>query len=325
MKQFTALQHHLLTYLADGLVHSYPAFEQHFKLSRTTLSKQMDQLIELGVPLKHIAQQGYQLAEGFQALCETQIRQQLFFPFYQSSFSLHTFAEIDSTNRFLKTMMPEQKLLICCAEKQTAGRGRFNREWISPFGENIYLSSRWRLDSGLSKLSGLSLVVGLAVINALHTMGIHLDIKVKWPNDLLCHHQKLCGILIEMVSESHGFTDVIIGIGLNVNMAKSSLLEKPWCSLYTLSASYTNRNTLIAHLLMSLDYYLHYFLREGFCFFQEKWQALDYLREKKITVSQSNTVLQAYAKGITADGQLCVIDEQGEMHLLSSGDTSLRI
>jgi BirA family biotin operon repressor/biotin-[acetyl-CoA-carboxylase] ligase len=215
---------------------------------------------------------------------------------------------------------------------QTEGRGRFGRHWYSPFGENIYYSSRWHFDCDLSRLSGLSLVVSLAILATLHEVGIKDNICVKWPNDILWYDKKLCGNLIEVIAESNGSAEVVIGIGLNVNSSSSQkmvdenspLPDKPWCSLYDITNSQINRNTLIAGLTIHLDQYLKDFIQHGFASFISKWHQADYLQGKNITVSHLTGSLSGKAMGVNETGQLIMQDETKVTHYLSSGDTSLR-
>ena len=211
---------------------------------------------------------------------------------------------------------------------QTHGRGRFGRHWYSPFGENIYFSSRWHFDCDLSRLSGLSLVVSLAILAMLNDAGIEDNISVKWPNDILWQDKKLSGNLIEVIAESNSGADVVIGIGLNVNSNTDDAIEsrspdKPWCSLYDITGNCIDRNELIANLIVHLHQHLDNFMQKGFDFFINKWQQVDYLRNKMITVSHLSGLLKGMAKGVNETGQLVLVDEMDVTHHLSSGDTSL--
>jgi BirA family biotin operon repressor/biotin-[acetyl-CoA-carboxylase] ligase len=98
---------------------------------------------------------------------------------------LHVLDTVDSTNRFLKDQPSVNGIQLCCAESQTAGRGRFGRVWHSPYGENLYFSVRFQIKGELSQWSGLSLVVSLAVIASLKMLGVDAPLSVKWPNDIL--------------------------------------------------------------------------------------------------------------------------------------------
>lgn len=325
MKQFSSIQLELLRQLADGHCHSGNTIGEQLGVSRTAVWKHIRQLTELGLAIKRIPQQGYQLTSPIQPLDEQLIRQQLDTKHFNKSVNFHLFATIDSTNRFLKELSHSSSLDICCAETQTHGRGRFGRHWVSPFGENIYCSGRWELNCCLSRLSGLSLVVGLAILASLQASHIQQNIQLKWPNDLLWCDKKLCGILIEVIGETNGCAQVIIGIGMNVNTAthEHPLPDKPWCSLYEITGQRYDRNKLLAYLIYYLNEYMEKFLRIGFSGFNQNWQEVDYLYGKFITVSQPTGLIKGEACGVNEFGQLCLRDEQGTMHYLSSGDTSL--
>ncbi len=244
---------------------------------------------------------------------------------FTKPYELHCVPSIDSTNQFLNHLPPQQLLRFCCAEEQTAGRGRFGRQWNSPFGENIYLSGRWPLQSTLAQLSGLSLVIGLAMIKSLKQHVVDEAIQLKWPNDLFWQDQKLGGILIDLNGEQHGIVDVTIGIGLNINTARisRSLSDKPWCSLLDITGKTFDRNTLIADLIVSVDHTLDQFLTLGFTSFQSSWDKVDYLKDQWICVSQPTGQLRGIAQGVNAQGHLCLRDINNTLHDVASGEASL--
>lgn len=326
MKQFSPIQWQVLDRLADGQCHNGNALGDLCGVSRTAIWKQIKQLIAMGARITCVPQQGYQLTHPFIALDEDRIRSHLSPDDELPSLRFHLCAEVDSTNKFLKELGANEGVQVCCAEKQTRGRGRFGRQWASPFGENIYLSSRWKLECCLSRLSGLSLVVSLAILDSLNQTLGNNDIRIKWPNDLLWNHKKLCGVLIEAVAETNACAQVIIGIGLNVNTGASGepLTDNPWCSLFEINGHYIDRNKLIASILQSLARYMNLFLQNDFTCFQKQWQQVDYLKGHYISTVQSGKTISGHATGVTDQGLLCLVDEEGKQHILSSGDTSLK-
>lgn len=332
MIRFNPSQHTLLRILGDGHCHSGSELGQALGITRSAIWKQIKQLIDLGIPIHSIPQQGYRFAHEFMFLDEECIVQELKTQQCGTPFKLHVFSSIHSTNRYLKELPSNSALDICCAEVQTQGKGRFGRYWHSPFGENIYCSSRWSLDCDLAKLSGLSLVCSLAVLATIQALHPSPHSKIKWPNDILWHDKKLCGSLIEINAESNGQSQIIIGIGLNVNSDTQNnplndtdlLSNRPWCSLYELTQKYHNRNKLIASLIVNLERYLNRFIKHDLSVFLDEWQQHDYLYGQEIRVNQLLETLSGIARGINQAGQLIVEDQQGIRHLLSSGDTSLK-
>lgn len=325
MKKLSSMQTNIVNCLADAQYHSGNDLGEMLKVSRTTIWKKIKQLNDLGLPIQRIPHRGYRLNSRMTLLDENSIRQQLTAHHFNQPIDIQLYASLDSTNRLLRDFACSTAISVCCAETQTEGRGRFGRHWHSPFGDNIYCSSRWHFDCDLSRLSGLSLVVSLAVLATLNQFGIHQHLCVKWPNDILWHNKKLCGSLIEVIAESNSSADVIIGIGLNVNSVTTDhpSLDKPWCSLHDITEHYTDRNLLVANLIVHLNQFLNDFMREGFSTFITKWHQVDYLQDQMITVSQPTGHLRGSANGVNALGQLILIDEKGTVHYLSSGDTSL--
>lgn len=326
MKKFTETQLKLIKTLADGQCHNGNDLGALLKVSRTAIWKQITHLIELGLPIQALPQQGYRLTTPFLILEEETLRRELGCYDFLKPIHFHLFASIDSTNRFLKDYPRSPGLEVCCAELQTQGRGRFGRPWHSPFGENIYFSSRWHFDCDLSHLSGLSLVVSLAVLSTLAQFGIREQIRVKWPNDILWQDKKLCGTLIEIVAESNSSADVVIGVGINVNAISMTHLQidRPTCSLYEITGKYFDRNSLIARLIIQLNELINEFMVQGFVAFMSKWHEVDYLKGQTITVKHPTGSITGIANGVDEKGQLLLVDAGGTCHALSSGDASLQ-
>ena len=128
------------------------------------------------------------------------------------------YKEIDSTNleaaRLATGGAAEGTLVV--ADAQTAGRGRRGRQWESPQGAAIYMSLILRPEAEPERVSGLTLVMALAVVQALEKLGLS-GCQIKWPNDIVMNRKKLCGILTELHMENGKVSDVIIGVGINVN------------------------------------------------------------------------------------------------------------
>jgi len=244
----------------------------------------------------------------------------------KSSIIIEVLEEIDSTNDYLKKYPgQDNKIKICLAELQTKGRGRLNRQWHSPFGQNIYFSLRYSFQSDLSKLSGLSLVTGLAVCKAIESI-THLDnLTVKWPNDILIEQQKISGILIDINAESNGCCHAVIGVGINVNMqqALKKEIDQPWSSLQKITGNYFDRNLLSAELINSLFDYLERFTKFGLSDFISEWQTKDCLFGKTITVLSGDKKIIGIGAGINSQGYLTLETQDKIKQTFSSGDTTL--
>lgn len=116
---------------------------------------------------------------------------------------------------------------IVSADRQTHGRGRRGRDWVSPGGKGIYLSAVWRPKMGAEQIGRLTMITALAAAHALESI-TPLRVQTKWPNDLLVDRKKIGGILCEAEFKNGGsFGDVlefvIAGMGLNINFEAEEL------------------------------------------------------------------------------------------------------
>jgi len=222
---------------------------------------------------------------------------------------------VNSTNTFLieENKNKDNKIKVCFAESQSAGRGRLGRRWISPLGCNIYLSLLWSFKCGLEQLSGLSIAVAMAVLEALTAYGISDVVKLKWPNDVLWKGKKLAGILVELSSQGKDFHNAVIGVGLNVNMSEafSQDISQPWCDIAEIIGKTPNRNKLAGLLLDKLLSTLKLYQTEGFAPFCAKWKDLDAFYGQKVSIPTGQEKIFGINRGIDAKGYLVLETASG--------------
>jgi BirA family biotin operon repressor/biotin-[acetyl-CoA-carboxylase] ligase len=209
----------LLSLLEDRQVHSGESLAQTLGISRTAVWKQIRRAQAEGVEIKTIRGQGYQLVSALDLLASDRIQKAL--PQHlHNVVVLSVLDSVDSTNAEVARRLAGglEGVPVVVSDSQTAGRGRRGREWVSPRGENLYLSLGLSVQGGFSALDGMSLVLGVAVSRALSALGAG-DVGLKWPNDLFSGDRKLGGILVEIQGElQDGEVQVIAGIGINVHM-----------------------------------------------------------------------------------------------------------
>ncbi|NWF51147.1 MAG: biotin--[acetyl-CoA-carboxylase] ligase [Ignavibacteriaceae bacterium] len=128
--------------------------------------------------------------------------------------------EIDSTNRFLSSSNEKyDNGTVVLAEKQTEGKGRKDRVWLSARGLNLTFSILLTEKKIILKNHQLiNLASSLCVALSLENL-YQLHPELKWPNDILIDNRKICGILIESTSKGSSLEKLIVGVGLNVNQA----------------------------------------------------------------------------------------------------------
>ena len=213
---------------------------------------------------------------------------------------------------------------VCAAEKQTGGRGRRGRSWYSPYGKNLYFSLVAEFSGGAAALEGLSLAVAVIVAEALAEMKIE-PIRLKWPNDILCHGKKLAGILMEMTGDASGLCQVVVGIGINVDMPGSAeeVIDQPWIDLVSITQGDVSRNTLLSCLLDKLLPMLTNYEDEGFARYRQRWLALDAYAGELVSVRQGDQEHLGFARGIDETGAL-LLEVAGDIQVFNGGEVSLR-
>jgi BirA family biotin operon repressor/biotin-[acetyl-CoA-carboxylase] ligase len=318
----------ILHLLSDGEFHSGSALGKILGLTRTTIWKLIQQFPNWDIDVESVTGKGYRIPGGLSLLNKETIQQGI--ASLPNQPTLEIVDSISSTQDYLmekQFQLSDHRPFCCLAERQTKGRGRQGRTWISPFARNIYLSLLWHFPRDLSELYGLSLVTAIAVLQALHSMGA-TNIGVKWPNDILWkEHQKLSGILIEMSGETHHVSRAIIGIGINVCMPKTlgEPINQSWVDLFQILNVPQDRNQLTIVLLKTLTHALTTFQTQGFAPFKKQWEQFDLTFGKKITLSLSNQTLSGIGRGINEQGLFRVELPTGEIKCFASGEVSLRI
>ena len=314
----------LLQRLIEGPV-SGDVLARDAGLTRAAMWKRIQALREGGVRIDAQAGRGYALAEPVELLDPERIRASLQAATVDALSSLDVAWSLDSTNsELLRRKAPERGVEVLLAEQQTGGRGRRGRQWASPIASNLYLSLSRQFSGGLARLGGLSLVVGVAVAEALRQAG-YGAVGVKWPNDLLAHGRKLGGILVEGGGEHGGPVRAVIGIGVNVRMPApvAMTIDQAWTDLAGLGDGAPSRNALAAQLLDALLPALEQFDRDGLPPFLARYAALDVLAGRAITVHGPQGDEQGVADGIGDDGALRVRMDQG-VRQVHAGEVSVR-
>jgi BirA family transcriptional regulator, biotin operon repressor / biotin---[acetyl-CoA-carboxylase] ligase len=310
--------------LSDGKYHDGTSIGNHLNITRAAVWKVIHKLKQYDIALSSVKGKGYQLESPLLLMDPLKIKKQL----RHRSIELDVLEKTPSTNDYLKQLIKDnKKIRVCLAETQTQGKGRLDRGWHSPFGENVYFSMLCPFEKDLSELSGLSLVVSLAICHAIESCFDIKDhsLKVKWPNDILLNQKKLAGILIEVQAESNGYCQVIIGTGINVNMTHvpKKTITQPWTSLLNTTEEYQNRNVLSAAIIDCLIDYFERFSTKGLSAFMDEWRQRDNLINKPISILIRSKKQHGTCVGINDQGHLLLKTKDEEIISFSSGDATL--
>ena len=313
----------LVDALADGEWHSGEDLAALAGITRAALSKRMEKLRDWQLDIETRTGLGYKLTLPLQRLAAAALQAAV------PGVQVRVAAVTDSTNAQLLASNSDTDPQALFAEFQTAGRGRRGREWVSPFGANLYLSLAWSFPQWPRQLTTLSLVVGVACARALREVGLDA-VRLKWPNDLHVNGRKLGGILIEHRAEAGGPCRVIIGIGINVAMTgvQAQTVNQPWIGLHEALALHgqplIERRAFAAALLVQLTKTLKIFEQTGFEAFAADWAALDLTRDREVTVQGQNGAYNGIARGVDDQGAL-MVEALGQLQTVHSGEVSLRL
>ncbi len=314
----------LLSLLEDQKIHSGESLAKALGVSRTAVWKQVRKALADGVEIRTIKGRGYQLMSAVDLLDAEVITQDLPDEL-RSRIDLHILSEVTSTNREVgkRLSAADQPMPVVLADSQSAGRGRMGRPWSSPKGENLYLSLGITLAGGFAALEGLSLVLGLAAAGALERLGA-APVGLKWPNDLYALNKKIGGILVEIQGElQEGKVQVIAGIGINVHMAQSDVVDQPWTSLaLAWPEQEWSRGRIASAILIEIDRAIASFERHGFAWFREQWQQRDIFYQKPLLARDGE--LSGVGAGIDSNGNYLVTNGH-ETISVRAGDISLRV
>ncbi|WP_294769618.1 biotin--[acetyl-CoA-carboxylase] ligase [uncultured Rhodoferax sp.] len=232
------------------------------------------------------------------------------------SFSVEVLPEIDSTNTELMRRARAGQLdpILLVAERQTAGRGRLGRDWKSDTaGQGGTLTFSLGVPLAPADWSGLSLAVGLAVVQSLHP-----DLCLKWPNDVWLGQRKLAGILIETV----GVGDIryaVIGVGINLSPRDATDLRTPPAALQELLPE-ADGPLVLGRVVPALARMVQRFADHGFAPLRDAFQARDLLFGQEVVCSDGTT---GTARGVDAGGALLVHTAQG-LITINSAEVSVR-
>lgn len=292
-------------------------------ISRNAVWKHIKTLKEEGYGIESITNKGYRLVERADRLSEAEIKPLLNTHFIgQKIIYIDT---IDSTNRYAKEIaesLPEGSLII--AEEQTAGRGRMNRKWQSPKQKGIWMSLILKPQLPSYRAPQITQVVAVALVKALEACGFQSQIK--WPNDIIIHKKKVCGILTEMTGSIEQIQHIIIGIGINANLDEKDFelgLEDKGTSLRLVGNREVSRAHLLARVLQELEKYYFKFLVDDLDEITTALNEYSALLNQEAKLSIQGKSYVGKVLKINRDGSL-EVEIEGKVQKIISGEVSIQ-
>ena len=239
--------------------------------------------------------------------------------------TVHFARETDSTNLWIKRLAKEgaPEGTLALAEFQSAGRGRLGRSWEVPEGTSVMMSILLRPKFEPQYAPTLTLVMGMAVAKAVKSLGF--DVSIKWPNDVVVSHKKICGILTEMGVRNGKIDYAVIGVGINVNIKEfpEEMADKA-TSLYLESGKEFDRSQIPGLVMEAFEEYYEKFAATcDLSGLKEEYESIlaNYNQPVRVLAKEP---YEGVARGITDGGELLVEKTDGTIVAVSAGEVSVR-
>jgi len=239
----------------------------------------------------------------------------------------HHFDETDSTNSRLKLLAAQQvpQGAVVTADYQTAGRGQRHADWQSPAGENMLISLLCR--PGLHPQTALKFTLATALIlrKALETFGptkeLAPQIKLKWPNDLICNGKKLAGILLESLIRREKVEALIVGVGLNLNsnFANPVLRDLNAVSCRDILGHEIDRRAFIPHFVKTFEVCYFDHIKNKLNSVTSEWERYAIHRDRAVAVQSGRELYRGDFDGLDEQGFLRLRMAQGAQKIITSG------
>lgn len=299
-------------------------------LSRAAIWKAVDALRKEGYDIEARTGTGYRLRSVPDVLTAEEIRACLG-PTEVVGRELHCFAEVDSTNTYLKklALTGAEDGAAAVADCQTAGRGRMDRTFQSPRGKGIYLSVLLRPELPPERLLPVTALCGVAVSRAVERV-CGVQPRLKWPNDPVVNGRKLCGILTEMAleGESGRLQYLVLGVGVNVGQTAADFTPDVAAiatSVNEAAGRGVSRSALAAALLEEIDRLYAALRRDDLSEYLETYRALCVNLGKTVQLIRPDGTREvALAEAIDEQFSLVVRREDGTRETIRSGEVSVR-
>ena len=291
-------------------------------LSRASVWKNIKSLKMEVFDIKSKAGHGYRLhRKEKRGLSSYEIKHQLKTSYMGQE--VYYFESIDSTNIYANTIAnqaPEGAVVV--SKKQTQGKGRSGKIWVSDYDQGIYFSTILKPSIPISRASFLTQVAGAALATSLEKLGVACQIK--WPNDLVLNGRKIAGILTEMRAEIESISYIVVGIGVNIG---PKTFEE---SITTVATSLANEGYQIRDLDLLRTFFIDFEdLYEDFKK-RDYSRILGILKDKSAVLGKEIYLIRdgqkdkVFAENIDEYGNLIVRNELGFLEEIFTGEISIR-
>ena len=234
-----------------------------------------------------------------------------------TSFKFYNYTTLDSTNNKARELTKKgEHDIIVISERQTKGKGRFNRKWLSEPG-GLYMTIAIKIKD-IDKIKYLTFIASLSVSKTIRKLA-KLNAMVKWPNDVLIGNKKICGILTEIISGRENYA--LIGIGANINQKKfpGSIYNKT-TSLKLKTNKRYNIKKISESIIKEFSRLYSHYNKKNYKKITDEWKRYSHTLGKKIMVKTTNKTYIGNAAGIDEDCSLLLKLNNGRIKRIIEGD-----
>jgi len=240
---------------------------------------------------------------------------------------IQVFEETTSTNDLMARLARGgvKEGVVIFAESQSKGRGRLGRRWISPARKGLWFSVLLRPNIQPQAATQLTIASATALARAI-TLQTGIVPEIKWPNDILIRGKKIAGILTEMSAELDHLKEVILGIGIDVNLEANEFpaaLRKTATSIRIESGQMVDRAGLAVAILRELDRDYERIKRGEFDIIAEQWQEHCSTIGAQVSIRVGDRVARGRAESLDADGALLLRGQHGHLERIIGGDVTM--
>ena len=233
------------------------------------------------------------------------------------------FRKVFSTNSIAKFLANHnaKEGTVLISEIQTNARGRLGKKWESPDG-GVWMSLILRPNVPPARIGLITLATGVAIARAIRAFGV--DAKIKWPNDVLIHGDKISGVLTEVNATFNEIDWIVVGIGIDSNLKLEDFSEEIRAGTTTLEEelpSKVDENELIAIFLNEFEEIYQLYKDGEVETILKEWRDLSDTIGKYVNITQTGgKITQGYVVGINNEGSLILERQDGTLEKIISGE-----
>ncbi len=299
---------------------------QQLGISRAAIWARIQEMRTLGYEIEASPHSGYHLKNVPDLLHADNI-QSLLGTTHAIGRDIRVFQETTSTNDVVEKLARDgaREGAVIFAETQTKGRGRLGRRWISPTGKGLWFSILLRPSLPPHTVTRITIASATAVARAIRKQ-TGLTPQIKWPNDILFGDKKTAGILTELNAEPDCIKYVVLGIGVDVNLAPEDLpadLHAIATSLRIESGREHSRAALAAEILRQFDYDYRRITSGDFDEVADEWVAQCSTIGQQVSIQLGSEIIHGRAEALDSDGALLLRTTHGRLERIMGGDVTV--